>query len=266
MQLAALGVEAVHRAVPVADVDVGAPEQRRGLRGADRARPAHLARARDERDELAVSARGVTGRVVEEGRVDGREADRGRHRLAAVRVVVPELLSGRGVDRVDDPGVVGEEEPSVGDGGRELDEAVRAERPQAPEGRAQRDSGCDSEPLRIEAVHRPDDSRLGGLGLDRLGRDKLDGRRAPHVAALVPDPQRVGARHCERDERDERSADEEPAPQASPIGASVRASSAPPTSWRTIWEKKRVITTPARNSPRVGSSRSPAASASASSG
>ena len=137
-------------------------------------RPDDGAASRAERHDLAVSRGGVAGRPVQEGHEDEVEADGGRDGLAAARRIAPDRLARIGVEREDDAGVVGEEEAAVGDRGRELDEAAGAERPDDAEGRPEVDPAPDAEPLRIEAVHRPDDSGRRRPRRHRLGGDELD--------------------------------------------------------------------------------------------
>ncbi len=254
---------------PVADKDGAAAHDRRRLGGTDRPEPANLSRARPEGHELALTV--ALGRVarwmVQKRRVDRVAVDGRRHRLAAVRGVLPGAPPGLGVDGEEHTGAIGEKEPPVRDGGRELQEGSRVERPNSAEGRRERHSGCDAKPLGVVPVGGPGDARLLRLWLRDLGRDELVSRRAADVAALRPHVENVGDAGAEDDQYEHRPGDDEPASHAS-SGTLSSSSGArvPPASVRSTCEKKRVMTTPSRNSPRRGSGLSPFARAIASSG
>ncbi len=197
---AVIGVERPHVAVPVADVEAIADEERRALGRADPVLPVDLAVPDAERDHLAVdtvpAVLRVARRPVEECLVDGAvrvRADRRRRGDAAVRAVLPRVLPGARADRGERSLVRREEEPVVADGRRELDQAAGLVAPYDAERRAERDLHR-ARPVGREAVRRPRDSgrrRLRhGFGGDVLGRG-----RATLVRALVQPVDDDGG-HC----------------------------------------------------------------------
>ena len=153
-ELAGLGVDGVHVAAVVADVEVAPVVGGRRLdRAAERRRPAHVAVAGAERVEVAVLAAEVDGAVDDQRRglrpagqrpfpdrparprvelddVPGDEVDDvealavvGRRRgVEAADPPLPELPAGVGVERDRVAAVVDEEEPAGGDDGRELEQ------------------------------------------------------------------------------------------------------------------------------------------------
>ena len=140
--VAVVRVEGPDVAVPVADVQPVADEQRRALRRADRVPPVDLPEADAERDHLAVDAvpavLRVARRPVEERLVDRAvrvRADRRRRGDAAVRAVLPRVLPGLLADRGERARVRREEETAVADRRRELDEAAGLVAPDRPERR-----------------------------------------------------------------------------------------------------------------------------------
>ena len=181
-----------HPAVPVADVDGGADDDRRGLGRADLFRP-HPASVPDcERDHrsrqrcarLSVARRGVQERLIDHVAIEG-----GRGGDAAVRRVLPCALAVLRADREHRACVVREEQPSIPDHGRKLDEALRAKRPDALERRCKRAAAREPLPLGVVAVGRPRDPRLGWRRRRGLGRHELDRGGAFDVARLLLDVQ-----------------------------------------------------------------------------
>ena len=145
-RLPRLRVEREDVAVPVADVDAAVRDERRGLARADRPPPAHAARARVERDHLAVQARRrrlrVTGVVplaaeVQERHVDELARDRRRGGGAAARHVPPARPPGRRLHRVEHTRVVRDVGAPVGDRRRELEQVPPVEHPGDSERRRQ---------------------------------------------------------------------------------------------------------------------------------
>src|SRR4029079_19516599 len=129
---------------------------------------------------LAVARRRVQIRLVDDVPVERR-----RRGDAAMRVELPGALAVLRADREEHAGVVREEEPAVADRGWELDEALRAERPDAPERGRERDAVPEAEMLRIVAVRRPGDTGPRRRGRRLLRRHELDRRRALDVARCL---------------------------------------------------------------------------------
>ena len=150
-------------AVPVADEDRGARTTGDVSDGPIVAPPEHAPGADCVGDDLAGQRRArlaVARRPVQVRLVDDVTVERRRRRDAAMRVELPRALPVLRPDREQHAGVVREEQAAVADRGRELDEALRAERPDALERRRERDAVAEAEMLRVVAVGRPRDARL----------------------------------------------------------------------------------------------------------
>src|SRR5579862_746968 len=213
-ELAGLLRVGVDATVPVADVDVAAVDERRGLRRADRVPPQHLPGPDRQGEHFArqVAAARVARRPVEERDEEHVVRDRRRHRLAAVRRISPRTLPGLRADGVHDPVVVREEEASVRDRGRELDQAASAERPDLLERRRERDAVREAQALRVIPVCRPRNAGLLRHGLRDLRRHELLRRRAADVAALVAHVQVVRDACPDRAQHDRHRDREQPPP------------------------------------------------------
>ncbi len=201
----------IHASAPVADEHRARDHDRRRFRGLDRPAPQHLAAPDVECDQLTGQARvrlAVARRRVHERLEHDLAVDRRRCRDTAVRDVLPRLLAVLRADREQHARVVGEEQASVRDRRRELDERLRAEHPGAAKRRSERDPVCESLPLGIVAVGRPRDAGPRRRGRRDLGRHELDGRRPFDIAARVLDPEVV---------RERRSAEHDTRATATPI-------------------------------------------------
>src|SRR5205823_3170963 len=104
----------------------------------------------------------------------------------ASRGVTPEDLARRGVERDEATRERRDEDASVRDDGRKLEQAAAVERPQATERRPVPEDGRSEETPRVIAVGRPGHARLAWAPRGRRGHELNRGRAADSRHAVRP--------------------------------------------------------------------------------